>query len=324
MSTTALLTGVAGQDGILLARSLLASGYRVVGTKLPGSNSITRLRLYAPGVEVIDHDIRDTAGFAALLDTFRPDEVFHLASISSVGRSWAEPELTRAVNAEAVVGLVSALLDHRKHTGDDVRLFHASTAEVAGGGEQSPYGAAKKEAESAVEAARDQGLFAAVGRLFPHESPLRSPDFVVPKIVRGAAEIAAGRREHLTLGNLEVVRDWGYAGDYVAAMRALLRLDAPASADIGTGVAHSLRDLVETAFVAAGVADPWAHVETDPALLRPADAAVQVADCSTIHGLTGWQARHEFTSLIGQLVGVEAQRIESGVVENPAYLERFS
>lgn len=315
--TTALITGVAGQDGVLLARRLLAEGCRVVGTRLPGSNSVVRLRRYAPGVEVVEHDVRDTAGFAALLATHRPDEVYHLASISSVGRSWAEPELTKAVNADAVEGLLDALVAH----GNGLRLFHASTAEVGSGGEESPYGAAKKVAEAAVEAAREQGLFTAVGRLYPHESPLRSPDFVVPKIVRAAAEIAAGQRETLSLGNLEVVRDWGYAGDHVRAMIALLRVDAPATVSIGTGVAHTLRELVDAAFAAAKVADPWSRISCDPALLRPADAAAHVADCTAIERLTGWRAEHDFDTLIAHLVRVEERRLSTGVTDDPAYLE---
>jgi GDPmannose 4,6-dehydratase len=318
--TTALITGVAGQDGVLLARHLLAEGARVVGTKLPRSNSAARLALYAPGVEVVEHDVRDTEGFAGLLTTYEPNEVYHLASISSVGRSWAEPELTQAVNADAVVGLVEALLAHSERSAVEPRLFHASTAEVAGGGELSPYGAAKRTAETAVEAGRERGLFAAVGRLYPHESPLRSPDFVVPKVVRSVAEIAAGKREALTLGNLEVSRDWGYAGDYVQAMAALLRTGSAATADIGTGIAHSLRELVQIAFAAVGIEDPWSYIESDPALLRPTDPAVHVADCTAIEALTGWRAEHDFTSVVAHLVAVEVRRLESAVSDDPAYL----
>lgn len=316
---TTLVTGVAGQDGILLARALVAAGTPVVGTVLPGTD-LARLRLYAPGAEVVEHDIRDTRSFADLLAAHRPTAVFHLASVSSVARSWDEPELTAAVNGDAVAGVVDAILEHQAATGSEVRLFHASSAEVVGDGVKSPYGAAKLRAEQAVEAARDRGLFAAVGRLFPHESPLRSTEFVVPKIVRAAAEVAAGTRETLTLGNLEVSRDWGSAADHVAAMRLLLNAPEPTTVDIGTGAVHSLRELVEHAFAAAGVSDWASHLATDDKFVRPSDTSVNVADCTRIAALTGWKARTDFASLVGYLVDVERERLRTGVAEDPRYL----
>ncbi len=318
---TALITGVAGQDGVFLARLLRADGLRVVGTASPGSASLARNGVYLDGVEVVPLDVRDGAGIAAVVADTAPDVIYNLAALSSVGQSWEQPELTRQVNTDAVEHLVAAALALRDRTGRDVRFLQASSAEVRGAGADSPYARSKAAAEEIVRAARaDHGLHASCGILFNHESPLRAVRFVTRKITRAAAEIALGRRDSVTLGNLDVRRDWGFAGDHVAAMRLLAEGAEPLDVEIGTGVAHSLGDLLDVAFEAAGAGDAASYVVVDPALVRPVDAAVTVADPEPARRLLGWEARTTFAEVVRHMVEVDLIRLRSGVEDSAAYL----
>ncbi|KRA38577.1 MULTISPECIES: GDP-mannose 4,6-dehydratase [unclassified Nocardioides] len=316
---TALVTGVAGQDGIYLARSLLADGVRVVGTVSGAVDGHPR-HVYLAGAELRSLDLRDAAGLRALVHDVEPDEVYNLAAVSSVGRSWHEPELTVAVNQTAVEILVAALLAQRDRTGRQVRLFQASSAEISGDATASPYARSKAAAEDVVRDARDRGLAASIGRLYIHESPLRALTFVSRKITRGAAEIALGQREHLVLGNLDVVRDWGFAGDYVEAIRLMVAADVPVDLPIGTGCPHRLTDLVERAFLAAGLDGSEGYVEQDPALVRPADTAVLVADPEPAAEVLGWRATATFEDTVDAMVAADLARLRSGVDEDEAYL----
>lgn len=317
---TALVTGVAGQDGIYLARSLRADGVRVVGVASAATGAGDPRRCYLPGVEVHAMDLRDPAGLAALVADVRPDEVYNLAAVSSVGRSWSEPELTFAVNQHAVEVLVAALERLRSRTRRDVRLFQASSAEVDGDATASPYARSKAAAEDVVRTARDRGLAASIGRLHIHESPLRSQAFVSRKITRGAAAIALGHSDRLVLGNLDVVRDWGFAGEYVEAVRLMLAADEPADLPIGTGRPHRLLDLVERAFAAAGLGPASSYVVQDPDLVRPADTAVLVADPEPAAAAIGWRATTTMEQLVDAMVAVDLQRLRTGVAESEDYL----
>jgi GDPmannose 4,6-dehydratase len=172
-----------------------------------------------------------------------------------------------------------------------------------------------------VRAARtERGLHASCAILSNHESPLRDTTFVTRKITAAAAEIALGRRDSVTLGNLDVRRDWGFAGDHVGAMRLLARAAEPLDVPIGTGVGHALADLVAEAFAAAGVDDPARHVVHDPALVRPADAAVSVADPEPARRLLGWQATTSFEDVVRHMVAVDLERLRSGVDQRLDYL----
>lgn len=319
---TALVTGIAGQDGIYLARLLRAAGHRVVGTVRPGSDGAERVAAYLPGVEVVAQDLRDATGMSDVVRRWEPDEVYNLAAFSSVGRSWAEPDVARQTNCDAVAALVDAALAAQAATGREVRFFQASSAEVRGAAADSPYAKAKAEAEAIVRDARDhRGLHASIGILHNHESPLRSTAFVTRKITLGAAEISLGRRDHLALGNLDVSRDWGFAGDYVAAIEAMVRGDSPTELTIGTGTAHTLEQLLVTAFSAAGIADPAPYVRQDPELMRPVDAAFLVADPEPAAAALGWRASTSFEDLVTHMVRVDLARLRSGVGDEPAYLD---
>ncbi|MDO9496298.1 MAG: GDP-mannose 4,6-dehydratase [Nocardioides sp.] len=316
---TALVTGVAGQDGIYLSRRLLGLGFRVVGTERGAA--ATDLEVYLDGVEVVQHDVRDDAGFRTLLEQCRPDWVFNLAAFSSVGASWDQPELVDDVNGVAVERMLRAMLDHRERHGVDLRFFQAGSAEELGAASDSPYARAKARAHAATTRSREEhALFACTAVLHNHESPLRPQRFVTRKITRAAAEIALGKRGSVRLGNLEVSRDWGAASDYVGAMTRMLELDVATDLVVATGVTHTLRDLVEAAFAAAGVTDPWSYVVQDQALIRPADAPTLVADTSETRRVLGWEPTLTFEQVVEHMVAVDLERLRTGVEESTDYL----
>jgi GDPmannose 4,6-dehydratase len=334
MLTTVLVTGVGGQDGILLARHLRAHGHRVVGTLAPGTLGSAPTAVYLDGVELVEHDVRDTGGFQALLEQTRPVQVYNLAAFSSVGASFHHAELVEAVNTAAVEGMLRALLRHRARPGPAVRFFQASSSEMFAGSAAppwredtaraplSPYGASKCAAHELVESYRDRhGLFACSGILFNHESQLRGPQFVTRKITRATAEIALRRRTSLTLGNLDVRRDWGAARDHVRAMASMLARDEPADYVIATGQSHSLGELLVVAFAAAGLGDPAPYVVQDPALMRPADVPETLGDATKAHEELGWQPTVGFEEMVGHMVAVDLERVTTGVEESPAYLD---
>ncbi len=318
---TALITGVSGQDGVYLARHLLNQGTCVVGIVAPGGAGTRCTDAYLDGVEIREVDIRDRAAVHAVVEDVAPAEIYNLAAISSVGRSWSEPELTHAVNATAVQHLVDAALALRARTGVEPRLVQASSVEVRGGGAESPYARAKAAAEEIIRIARDdRGLHASCAVLANHESPVRPVTFVTRKITRAVAEIAAGLRDVVELGNLDVKRDWGFAGDHVVAMALLARTGEPADVPIGTGIARSMTELVALAFAAVGIDDPGPHVALDPELVRPVDAAVVVADPEPAERLLGWRATTSFEQVVRHMVTVDVERIRSGVEESIGYL----
>lgn len=319
-SRTALVTGVTGQDGVYLARLLVAEGTKVIGTVRPNSANRNRITAYLAGVEIVELDIRDTPRLRAILRDHRPDEVYNLAAFTSVGGSWDAREAVEATNETAVTGLLDAVRDHREATGQDTHVFHASSGTV-GAGDGSPYAAAKAAAEVAIVELRSaHGVHACFAKLHNHESPLRGHQFVTRKISEAVARIAAGDSEPLRLGNVDVRRDWGFAGDYVDAMRRMVRRDTPVDLEIGTGIDHSLRDLVAIAFESAGIDDPWRHIELDEDLRRPADAAVLVADPAPAKAAIGWTASVPFRDVIAAMVAADIARLETGVAEDPRYL----
>ncbi|CAM3354745.1 GDP-mannose 4,6-dehydratase [Nocardioides dubius] len=322
--TTHLITGVTGQDGILLARHLLARGERVVGTVRRGSPQRAAMAPYLDGVQVREHELTDPAGFAALLDAVRPERIYNLAAHTSVGSSWADPEGTRALNRDAVLAQLDALLDYRARSGIEPRYFQAASAEEHGHATDSPYAQAKIAATAAVGAAREEhGLFACVGVLHPHESPLRRAGFVVRKITRGAAEIATGAAHSLTLGNLEVTRDWAAAADHVQAMALMLAAAEPVDLVLASGVLHTLRDVLALAFEAAGLGEPEGYLAHDASLVRPSDTSVLAAspsDLARAEQVLGWRATTPLSQVIAEMVKADVARLETGLAESPAYL----
>jgi GDPmannose 4,6-dehydratase len=332
-STTALVTGVGGQDGVYLARHLRARGYQVVGTVEPGTLVSSHAPVYLAGTEVVEHDLRDADAFEGLLEQTRPAQVYNLAAFSSVGASFDHSELVEQTNATAVEAMLCALVLYRERHGQAPRFFQASSSEMFAGNPEppwgentphaplSPYGVSKSVAHRLVESYRaEHGLFACSGILFNHESPLRGTQFVTRKITRAAAEIALGRRTSLTLGNLDVRRDWGPASDYVKAMALMLAQDEPVDYVIATGVSHSLRELLDVAFDTVGLGDPTPHLMHDPALMRPADVPETLGDATKAREQLGWEPTIGFEEMVSHMVRVDLCRLSSDVEHTPEYL----
>jgi GDPmannose 4,6-dehydratase len=329
---TALITGVAGQDGIYLARHLIDHGYRVVGTVRPDTGPGDRA-VYLDAVELIELDQRDRDGFAAALEASRPDEIYNLAGFTSVGASWRNAELVTETNGLAVVRILEELLRYRERHGSAPKYFQPSSSEMFGVSDQqpqtegtphhprSPYAATKSFAHHLTVNYRESyELFTCTGTLYNHESPLRGTQFVTRKISRSVAEIALGLRHTLTLGNLDVRRDWGFAGDYARAMHLMLQLDEPADFIIATGQSRQLADVLTVAFGAIGIDDPTPYVEQDPALMRPADVVDLYGDPTKAREQLGWQSKLGFEEVIEHMVRADIARLRSGVEESTDYL----
>jgi len=328
VTRTALVTGVGGQDGVLAARRLLADGLRVVGTTRPDRGA-GPMAPYLDGVEQVSVDLRDIASLTDLIEELRPDEIYHLAAVTTVGAGWARPDEVEAVNVDAVDALVAAVCG----VIPEARVFLASSSEVFGPdaanpqdettplSPQNPYARSKASLHRIAETARAAGTFVSVGILYNHESPIRPVHFVTRKVARAAAEIASGRRESLSLGNLHTSRDWSAAEDVVDAMVRMARAESPRDYVVASGRLHTIRELVEAAFGAAGVGDPWSHVAQDPDLMRSGDATGWQGDASLLRAELGWTPTTPFEDLIGSMVHADLRRLESGVEEDPAYLE---
>jgi GDPmannose 4,6-dehydratase len=332
--TTALITGTAGQDGILLGRLLLGNGYRVIGTVTDLRRSRELLETYVPAIDVRQLDVRDRGGMAALLEAERPEEIYNLAALSSVGMSWSNPWLVTEVNALAVLGLLESVLDLHRRTGYSPRICQASSSEMFGlvrslpqtenspHHPRSPYGTAKSFAHhTAVNYRESYDLYVATTILFNHESPLRLPTFVTRKITSSVAAIALGRQETLTLGRTDIRRDWSSAADIVVGMTQALQPNTPDDYCIASGASHSLLEFVNAAFEAVGIEDGESRTLSDPALLRPADVPETRGDPSKARQLLGWQPRQSFSQVVQWMVRTDLERLRTGVEHNPAYLE---
>lgn len=309
-----LVTGAGGQDGSYLCEQLLAEEAMVFGlVRSPGS-------ALPPGVEPVVGDLRDATSLRRALDLAKPDEVYNLAAITFVPSSWNDPDAVLDVNALGVERLVRAILD----TGAPVRLCQASSAEIFGAptgrpqGEgdplrpNTPYGRSKARAHRfLVEAREQQGLFACSAILFNHESPRRPPTFVTRKITMAAARIARGLETSLELGSLESARDWGYAPEYVEAMRLMLRADDARDYVVATGQAATVGRFVELAFERVGL-DWKEHVRSEASLVRAADEAARIGDPSRIQRDLGWKARTQLPELVAIMVDADLALLDRG------------
>jgi GDPmannose 4,6-dehydratase len=307
----ALITGVTGQDGWYLSEILAEQGYDVFGLVSSSDSAAV-----PPHVTAFTGDLRDRDSLIEALDETEPDEVYNLASISSVALSWREPELVADVNGLGAVRLLAAL------QGRDVRFVQASSAEIFGVAAPpqdettpvaptTPYGASKAFAHHAVAAYREAGLHASSVILFNHESPRRPETFVTRKITKAVAAIATGGAEPLRLGNLDARRDWGYARDYAEAMTLVARHDEPTDFVVATGVSHRIADFVAAAFACVGIDDWAAHVVLDPQLARHGDSREQRGTAAKAHTLLGWAPTVEFADIVRLMVDNdirEAQR----------------
>ena len=319
-----LITGIAGQDGSLLAELLLAEGYGVFGVvRRPTSERFDNLGAVRDRVELVQADLLDELSLVDALKTIRPHEVFNLASPSFVPMSWKQPVLTAEF---AAVG-VTALLESIRLVDPEIRFYQASSSEIFGEPREvpqteetalapvTPYGVAKAYGHLIVRSYRKRyGLYACSGILFNHESPRRPLDFLPRKVAHAAASISLGLAGELRLGDLDARRDWGYAGDYVRAMALMLRQDEADDYVIATGVGHSVRELVEVAFGQVGLDwQEWVHI--DESLRRgAAELHDLVGDASKARERLGWSPTVEFEGLVRLLVDADLERLRRGEV----------
>lgn len=323
MAPVALVTGATGQDGSFLLDRLLAQGCTVHALVRPDDAAgFAALGGRGEAVSASAVDLRDRPGLAQAVRDIAPDEIYNLGGVSSVARSWREPELTSEVSGLAVITLLQAALELTRRRGDrPVRFLQASSAEIFGEPATSPqdeltpirpvtpYGAAKAFAHHAVAVYRRAGLHAASAILYNHESHRRPDTFVTRRITSGVARIVHDGGGILTLGNLESRRDWGYAPDYVDAMVRACRHPEPLDVVVATGVAHSVADFAAAAFAHVGITDWRAHVQVDPAFLRPTDPTLLVGDPTRARTVLGWAPTVSFEELVGGMVDADLARL---------------
>ena len=318
MSRSALITGITGQDGSYLAELLLAKGYDVCGmVRRTSHHSFERIEHLLDRVQIVTADLLDQHSLTVVMQEVRPDEVYNLAAQSYVPTSWTQPVLTGEFTALGVTRILEAIrLVHPQ-----ARFYQASSSEMFGKVHEtpqhegtsfyprSPYGVAKVYGHwITVNYRESYGLYAVSGILFNHESPRRGMEFVTRKVSDAVARIKLGLATTLRLGNLDARRDWGYAGDYVDAMWRMLQSPTPVDYVIGTGAAHSVRDLVETAFTHAGL-DWTKYVVSDPAFKRPAEVDVLLADPRRAEAELGWTPTVDFEGLVRMMVDADLERL---------------
>lgn len=326
MGKTAFVTGITGQDGSYLAELLLEKGYVVHGlvrrSSLFNTGRIDHLYQDPHGDDnrLILHygDLTDGSRLVTLIETIHPEEIYHLAAMSHVRVSFDEPEYTALSTGVGTTRILEAL----RMTGVPARFYQASTSELFGSAPppqneqtpfcpRSPYGAAKLYAYWMTRNYREAyGLFACNGILFNHESPRRGETFVTRKIAKAAARIAAGLQDRLYLGNIEAVRDWGYAKEYVEGMWRMLQQDTPDDYVLATGTAYTVRDFLEFCFGHASL-DWRAYVDFDPRYLRPTEVDALIGDASKAEGTLGWKAETTAPQLAALMTRHEVEALSN-------------
>lgn len=321
MPKKALITGITGQDGSYLAEFLLEKGYIVHGLVRRSSTiNFERIAHLQERIDLIPGDLLDQSSLLAALDRTEPDEVYNLAAQSFVPTSWSQPVLTGEFTALGVTRMLEAI----RVVNPGIRFYQASSSEMFGMAEESPqnertrfyprspYGVAKLYGHwIAVNARESYNLFACSGILFNHESPRRGIEFVTRRVSHSVARIKLGLKEKLKMGNLDVERDWGFAGDYVRAMWLMLQQQVPEDYVIATGITHSVRHLLELAFAHVGL-DYADHVEVDPSLLRPAEVYHLRGDYSKARDRLGWEPAMPFEQLVATMVDSDINLLSKG------------
>jgi len=315
----ALITGITGQDGAYLAEFLLERGYEVHGmVRRSSSENFERIGHLRGRISLHQADLLDQLSMVRLVDKTRPHELYNLAAQSFVPTSFDQPLLTGEFTALGVTRILEAI----RTVDRSIRMYQASSSEMFGSVREepqneetpfwprSPYGVAKVYGHwITVNYRESYDLFACSGILFNHESPLRGLEFVTRKISNGVARIKRGLQKELRLGNLDALRDWGFAGDYVRAMWMMLNHDAPDDYVVATGEKHSVKDFARTAFEYVGL--NWEdHVVVDPKFLRPAEVNALCGDASKIRETLGWKPEVSFQQLVQRMVDTDLKRAE--------------
>ena len=316
----ALITGVGGQDGSLLAELLLDEGYDVTGLVRPGAPRYENLDAVEDRIELHEADLLNQKSLAQALRAARPTEVYNLAAPSFVPESWEQPVHTAEFAAVGATSLLEAI----RIVDPSIRFYQASSSEIFGDPAEvpqteetplapvTPYGVAKAYAHFSARSYRHRyGLYACSGILYNHESPRRPLKFLPRKVAHGAAAIALGLEDELLLGDLDSTRDWGYAGDYVRAMWLMVQQDEPDDYVISSGESHSVRELVERAFTHVDL-DWQDHVRVDPALQRgAAELHRLVGNPAKARARLGWEPEVDFTKLVRLLVDADLARLQA-------------
>src|SRR5213082_92019 len=317
----ALITRIDGQDGQYLAELLISKGYDTFGMVRGQANPKAQMvQEETPELELVEGDLQDLSSLIAIVEQVQPDEVYNLGAISFVALSFRQPELTADITGLGVLRMLEAIRVVGGTNDNRMRFYQASSSEMFGKVRQtpqneetpfhprSPYGAAKVFGHyTTVNYRESYGLHATSGILFNHESPRRGLEFVTRKVSNGVARIKLGLQEKITLGTLEAARDWGYAGDYVEAMWLMLQQDEPDDYVIATGETHSIRELLELAFAAAGI-DGWEkYVESDKRFMRPAEVDILTGDASKARERLGWKPKIAFSELVKMMVEADLE-----------------
>jgi len=316
--STALITGITGQDGSYLAELLLSKGYRVIGMARRASTvTYERIQHLLDDITIIQGDLTDQGSLLSMLEEFKPDEIYNLAAQSFVPTSWNQPVLTGDVTALGVTRILEAI----RFINPKIKFYQASSSEMFGKVlevpqkettpfyPRSPYGVAKVYAHWITVNYRESfKLFLVSGILFNHESPRRGLEFVTRKISDGAARIKLGLSKELRLGNLESRRDWGFAGDYVRAMWLMLQQEKPDNYVVGTGETHSVREFCELAFSHVGL-DYNQYVLQDQLYYRPAEVDELVSDPRKAGSVLGWEPTMNFRELVQMMVDADLERL---------------
>ncbi len=330
----ALIIGITGQDGQILADILLKKQYQVHGVRPygPEAGGDYLASLISSGLHLHYGDLGDTGSLLRLLADIRPDEIYNLGALSHVHVSFSQPEATANINALGPVRLIEAI--RALGMMNNVRVYQASSSEMFGRSAPpqrettafqpcSPYACAKLYAYWMIRNAREaEGLYACNGILFNHESTLRGEEFVTRKITRAIGDIEAGHRDILYLGNLEARRDWGHAHDYMRGAWMMLQQDKPDDYVLATGVSYTVREFVSVAFACIGIKLTWQGqgmdergvdcatgrvlVTVDPALFRPQEVHVLLGDAAKARRVLGWTPKIAFAEMVADMV--EADR----------------
>lgn len=329
MKKSALITGIAGQDGGHLALLLHKKGYKVFGL-IRGQAEASHPR-YAevksdmPYVELIMGDLLDPPSLVRAVQQSQPDEVYNLAAISHVGYSFKNPVLTQSVTGAGVLNMLEAI--RLSGLEKKARFYQASTSEMFGGlnynrpekgydenalfHPRSPYGVAKLYGYWITKNYRESyGMHASNGILFNHEGERRGLEFVTRKITSSVAKIKLGLQKEIVLGDLRPKRDWGYAGDYVEGMWRMLQQDKPDDYVLATGETHSIEDFLELAFKEIGVDDWRPYVKQDPKFMRPAEVDILLGNPAKAERVLGWRRKVDFPGLVKLMVVHDLRLLE--------------
>lgn len=318
MTKRAIITGITGQDGSYLAELLLEQGYDVTGVvRRSSAPNLWRIEHLLDRIALRPADLLDQLSLMRIIQDVKPHEFYNLAAMSFVPASWDQPLLTGEYNSMGVTRILEAI----RQVDPGIRIYQASSSEMYGRVREvpqteltpfyprSPYGVSKVFGHYITVNYRESyGIYAVSGILFNHESPRRGLEFVTRKVTHGAARIKLGLSDHLSLGNLDAHRDWGFAGDYVRAMWLMLQREKADDYVIATGVSHSVRQLVEIAFGHAGL-DWQKYVRIDPALLRPAEVDHLIGDPGKARAQLGWEPTVSFEQLVAMMVDADVARL---------------